>query len=64
MNDASIDPSGVARISLSGEGEAQTLELAGQWTTSRITRKSTLASFKKLFRPLVINALRNAFPAA
>ena len=33
MNDASIDPSGVARISLSGEGEAQTLELAGQWTT-------------------------------
>ncbi len=37
MNDASIDPSDAARVSLSGESDVWTLELAGRWTTRRIT---------------------------
>ncbi len=43
---------------------AKGLNLACGSRTSRITGKSTFASFKKLLRPLVIDALGNAFAAA
>jgi hypothetical protein len=43
---------------------AQILNLAARRCTSRVASQPTLSSFQKLFRPSVIQALRNAFLAA